>query len=535
MPFTIDRARLAQLSGEDRREAEEALKILDEVQRTNPLAFFEPHAKQLPFFEASTPIIAAFAGNRFGKTTALTVRALLECLDEDWLPQSIRRFKRWNKDNAPRGTQGRIVNPSFALLESVILPAFRQWTPAGALKGGSFDKAWKGPPDRKLQFDNGSFIQFMTHEQDDDKFGGAALHFVGYDEPPPRTIRDECNMRLADWNGYEMFACTPLKVNVAWMRRDIYKKREDADITVISGSIHDNPNVSEEGKLKALNSGDPRLRQAREFGHFVNVGGLIYPNFEDAVVDPIPPAFVAPNDVVIAIDPGVRNAAFIWGCFDSQDVGWIFDELLLQDKTVIDYVLGILRVNARWGLGAMSDREDLLNAIRNHQEEGIELADLADVQRQLEQIPEVPGTNRPDYVIDPAARSRSATNAQTVQAMLAAFGVGALPGDNAVEAGIMQVQQRLTWGRLRVSKDCRGLRDEADDYAAEDRDDGVLKPIKANDHRVDALRYLCQTRPWLPEIEEQAPDRQLGWVPGQAPKASMLRRPRGGHPMGSLA
>src|SRR4051812_39760680 len=107
MPFTIDRAKLASLTGEDRKEAEEALRILDEVQQTNPLAFFEPHSKQKPFFEASTPIVATFAGNRFGKTTALTVRLLIECLDEDWLPQSIRHLKRWNE---PRGTQCRIVN-----------------------------------------------------------------------------------------------------------------------------------------------------------------------------------------------------------------------------------------------------------------------------------------------------------------------------------------------------------------------------------------------------------------------------------------
>jgi hypothetical protein len=32
--------------------------------------------------------------------------------------------------------------------------------------------------------------------------------------------------RLVDYGGYELFAMTPLKANTGWIRREIFKKRE---------------------------------------------------------------------------------------------------------------------------------------------------------------------------------------------------------------------------------------------------------------------------------------------------------------------
>jgi hypothetical protein len=68
------------------------------------------------------------------------------------------------------------------------------------------------------------------------------------------------------------------------------------------------------------------------------------------------------------------------------------------------------------------------------------------------------------------------------------------------------------------SPECRGLRDEADEYAAEDRPDGEFKPIKQNDHRLDALRYLAMYRPFDHMLEIDAPSRTLGWVDGVEPE-----------------
>jgi hypothetical protein len=65
----------------------------------------------------------------------------------------------------------------------------------------------------------------------------------------------------------------------------------------------------------------------------VNVGGLIYPEFERCVVpEPWPAEFIRSLDVVVRVDPGIRNAGIVWVGYDRDNVAYVFAELLLQDK-----------------------------------------------------------------------------------------------------------------------------------------------------------------------------------------------------------
>jgi hypothetical protein len=122
------------------------------------------------------------------------------------------------------------------------------------------------------------------------------------------TGRRACGVSV-DYGGYEMFAMTPLDTNTGYVRREIYKKRESPDITVVRGSMHDNPTLD-----KATTRGGRwvdvgHLPAAREFGEFVDVGGLIYPEFERCVVEgAVRAEFIRSLDVVVGIDPGIRNA-----------------------------------------------------------------------------------------------------------------------------------------------------------------------------------------------------------------------------------
>jgi phage terminase large subunit-like protein len=495
--FKIDPSKLEGLDDETRARVRSHLEELQVLQELDPLQRFFPHSEpQLEFLRARTSVQAAFAGNRFGKTTALVCKSLIQAIPREELPRRLREFKIWE---AP--CYGRIVCPDrVATLEGVILPALRKWSPPHALKGGSFDKAWS-KEFRTLHFECGSWIQFMTYEMDVDKFGGAAMHFIGYDEPPPGDIRRECKMRLVDYGGFEMFAMTPLKANTGWVRREIWKRREAPNITVVRGSIHDNPTLNQAAKAEALEVHPEHERKAREFGDFLSFGGQIYPEFERCVLKaPVSPSFVQGLDVVVGIDPGIRNAGIVWVGFDGDNSAWVFDELLLQDKTPKDYAAAIRQRNARWGL---SD---------------------------------------PFYVVDPAARQRGQTNAETVMNLLIQEGIYANAGQNDRDAGFAQMRTRMAHGRFHVSPECRGLRDEADDYAAEEpgegKDDSHLVPVKGNDHRLDALRYAVMERVWDPVMEAQAPSRNLGWEPNVAPSADVLigHKPHGPvGPMGSMS
>lgn len=491
------------------------LAALDKLLTDNPLQGFEPHrckacgswegvgckahhAPQYEFLAAETRIVAAFAGNRFGKTTGLLIRALIDCVDPECLPEHLLPFKRWNLHNAPRGTFVRITVPSTNKIEGQMKEELRRWCPASQLVGDSIDKAWRGAPAYKVRFKNGSFIEFMSYEMDLDKFGGTARHLCGYDEPPPYLIRQECQYRLVDYGGREVFAMTPLKANVGWIKRDIFKKRGSPGITVVRGSIHDNPTLDQGAKDSALGDTTDIWRRAREFGDFVDVGGLIFNDYERWVVDPLDPEDLRGQDIVVGIDPGIRNAGFSWNAFDRENVCTVFDEALLQNATVEDYVADIRAKCARWGLR------------------------LADVT----------------FVIDPAARSRGQTNAESVESALARLGVYTVHGQNSVEAGINQINGRGAAGRYKVCSSCQYHRDQADEYAAEDREDGQFRVIKTNDHVLDAARYACMHRPWNLQEELAEASRNLGGYKRDFAPAARALVPvssSSGAPMGPLS
>jgi hypothetical protein len=108
-------------------------------------------------------------------------------------------------------------------------------------------------------------------------------------------------------------------------------------------------------------------------------------------------------------------------------------------------------------------------------------------------------------------------------------------GENALEAGVMEVNQRGNSGALEISPALVGLRDEADEYAMEDREDGVFKEKRNdNSHRADCLRYVCMYRTWNP-VEESERRKPLGWTPGTAPPLDFFQGRKEAVPMGDMS
>jgi len=113
---------------------------------------------------------------------------------------------------------------------------------------------------------------------------------------------------------------------------------------------------------------------------------------------------------------------------------------------------------------------------------------------------ELPDGTRPSpewLIIDPSAAS--------LRVELADQGVvNAFPANNEVLYGIQTVASVLDNGRLIVTDRCKGLIGEMSEYAwdAKATEKGEDKPMKINDHSVDALRYAVTStetnwRPYL--------------------------------------
>ena len=469
MSLKVDRAALEALSPDERQLVTAQLAAYEQLIVQNPLLAFRPHPKQAGFMASREPLKAFLGGNRSGKTTCGIVDDLVQLCDRGALPEHLQQFKKWEPPFFLR-----ILAPDFvSTMEGVIFQKLREWAPKGQLEGGGFDKAYDKQR-RMLWFSNGSWIQFLTFEQDLDKLGGAALHRVHYDEEPPAAHRRECLMRLIDYCGDELFTMTPLQ-GMSWMFDDIYEpfmKGKLRDATVMLVDMDDNPHLNQQTKERVLAGLSYEERVARKTGRFVHFAGMIYSDFSPSthVIPELDSEYFTKgpgkhSEVYVGIDPGQRHlAAVVWVEARPDGTLVVFDEVGLQGATVKDVCAEIQRHNSYWGIQ--------------------------------------PRMN----IIDPASRNVSHQTGRSDQMEYAEHGVMTVPGQNAVAPGIANVRGRLQEEALLVCANCDGLIDEIKKYrwksSRKSEDDPKEAPVKTNDHRLDALRYVCMARPMRPSVPD---------------------------------
>jgi hypothetical protein len=210
----------------------------------------------------------------------------------------------------------------------------------------------------------------------------------------------------------------------------------------------------------------PNQRQARKSGRFVAFAGLIYPEWrEGRFVRPQPDEIPQNAEVFCAIDPGYRFLCVVlYAYLDADDRMVVFDEIALEQAKVSDVCLQIRMRNERWGITPRW------------------------------------------YVIDPAARNRNSQTGRSDQAEFGDNGIHTIPAQNAVMAGINHVKERLGADKLEVSAACKELIAEFKRYRwvkdlSRSENAPSERPVKKDDHALDALRYMVMQRPLAPTPE----------------------------------
>ena len=457
----VNREQIERLPEEQREAARNLLQEYEQALRLNPLIGYVPHPKQREFHSSHKRMKAFLGGNRSGKTTAGILDDLIQAVDRDVLPDELQPYKRWEPP-----FYCRVVNPGFTMMEGVIFQKLREWCPKTQLLGGGFERGYDKQL-RKLYFKNGSWLEFLTYAQDLDVFGGAALHRVHYDEEPPRDIRTECRYRLIDYGGDELFTMTPLH-GMSWMFDEIYEPWTQGRLdkaTVVLVDMDDNPHLDQEAKVEALAGLSREEREARKSGRFVHFAGLIYDEFRRGGPEShvIPQAEIPENArVFVGIDPGMRHmAAVVWAYLDYDDTLVVFHELGMKGSRISEVAEAIHRTNTMYGI-------------------------------------------KPEwYVIDPAARNIMHQTGRSDQSEFVDDGIVTILGQNAVTAGINRVKERLETRRLLIMANCPMLIGQFRKYRwsspGRGEDEPKEKPVKTDDHLLDALRYLVMSRPQPPE------------------------------------
>jgi phage terminase large subunit-like protein len=506
--FEIDPAEFEKLSPAEQDQAIAQLRTAKELMKQNPLLGYVPHEGekewkikegieldgtesrgQMEFHEIKVPYGAYVGGNRSGKTHCGSADILIQALPEEFIPPWLRPYKRWGIEEQ---FKGRVVGVDLAYwLNSVVLPKLRGLVPREALWKGSWEKAWSDRL-RKLQFERGDYIDFLTHDMDVDAFAGAEKHMVWFDEEPPgdkgRQQYEESLGRVAEYDGDIRWTLTPL-LGLSFVYHELTdgfgNPRDDDECKVIRGDIDHNPHLSEKGRKRFLKrfEKEPLKLQARKEGRWVHFAGQIYPEFAERVH--VQPARAIPRaseqsmpavPIYGAIDPGIN---------EDHKVGIVF---------------------------AWLDGKDVLEVFHAHKESGWTVEDTAahfhNVCAALHFKPRW-------TVIDPSARNKAHATGRSVQDEYRKHGIHTIPGQNSREAGFNAVKERLRTERLVLhGESCDQLIHEFHEYRwkrsrGRSEDAPKAEPIKINDDLLDALRYLVMSMPRGPEPVEQDPDRGL--------------------------
>jgi phage terminase large subunit-like protein len=291
-----------------------------------------------------------------------------------------------------------------------------------------------------------STIQLKSYDQRREAFQGTEQDLIWLDEEAPLDIYAECLLRTMTTGGRMLCTFTPLmgltEMVLSFMPGGKLPEDQDKGKFVISATWDDAPHLSDEEKEELWKSIPLYQRDARSKGIPQLGSGAIYPVLEeDVVVKPfeIPPYWPK----AYGFDVGWNRTAAIWCALDRDaDVAYLWSEHY-RGQAEPSVHADAIRARGEWIFGA----------------------------------------------IDPAARGRSQEDGARLYQTYIDLGLNLIEAENAVEAGIHEVYQRLSSGRLKVFDTLENWLGEYRIY----RRDEKGKVVKMDDHLMDATRYLVMS------------------------------------------
>lgn len=285
-----------------------------------------------------------------------------------------------------------------------------------------------------------SLLQFQSYDQGREKFQATARHFVLLDEEPPLSIYLECLLRTMTTDGLVLSTFTPLK-GISHTVLHIRAQEKEGLASIINATWDDAPHLSQKDKDELFLSLPPHQREARSKGVPALGSGAVYPVPESDII-------CEPFEI-----PGFYE--FCYGL----DVGW-------NNTAAVDI--------------AFNRDYDIAYVVNEYKRGQVEPAVHA---QAIKAFGEIPG------VIDPASRGRNQKDGDDLLTIYKELGLKLTPADNGVSAGLLEVYQRLSSGRLKIFSSCTQTLEEYRLYRRDEK--GNI--VKENDHLMDALRYAIMS------------------------------------------
>lgn len=277
----------------------------------------------------------------------------------------------------------------------------------------------------------------------------------------PQSFVNQVLARCSVKGSKYWFNCNPEGPN-HWFKVEWIDKAKEKNILHLHFTMDDNPSLDEETKERYRKMFVGVFFQRFILGLWVLADGIIYPNFD------LKKHTIKEKDI-----PGNFDSFYV-----TSDYGITNPQVFL--------LCGIKYINSKPHLYVLQEYYNKgKKKNKKGQEENIVKTDTLFLKDYLEMVE---GLDIKRVIIDPSATSLINLFRQNA--------IKVRPADNSVIDGINVVLNWLDEVRIHiVAENCPELLKEFDAYIWDEKaqERGVDKPVKENDHALDALRYILQT------------------------------------------
>lgn len=439
-------------------EIEALLRDLDRVESRRRLADYRPYPKQAAFHAAGAGHRERLlrAGNQLGKTWCGGAEAAIHLTGRYPAWWQGRRWGRpvaaWAaghtgeavRDTVQRVLLGRPGSPGSGMLPADAVVECR----AARGQAGLFDTITVAHAT-----DGTSLLKFKSYDQGRERWQGETLDFVWFDEEPPLPVYTEGLARTNATGGLAWLTFTPLLGMSDVVRRFLMERSPDRSDTCMT--IDDARHIPPEQRARIVAAYPPHEREARARGVPALGQGRIFPVAEEAIAVP---AFAVPGH---------------WPQIGALDFGW--DHPTAAVRLAWDRDADIVYVTASYRL-----------------REAVPLVHAAALKPWgLLRGGEGAGRQWLPWAWPQDGLQHSKDSGERLAAQYRAQGLDLLPepacfddGSAGVEAGLMEMLERMQTGRLKVFAH---LGDWFEEFRLYHRRDGRV--VKLNDDLLSATRY----------------------------------------------
>lgn len=297
------------------RELVETLEVAAQRRRYRRMDFYEPYPKQQDFLDLGLTKSERLlmAGNQNGKTITGAFETACHLTGEypDWW-----LGKRWDRPTkgwaaGESSTLVRDVQQKYLCGEPGVVDAFgtgmipkEAFVDKPSLARGVTDAYDTIQVQHKTngKLDGTSVLRFKSYEQGREKFQGETIDFAWMDEEPDEDIYSEIITRLVATQGISWLTFTPLKGMSSVVRR--FLNEHEPHRGIVQMTIEDAKHIPPEERARIIASWPAHEREARAKGVPMLGSGRIFQISEEAISE-----------------PGITHVPIYWGKLWAIDFG----------------------------------------------------------------------------------------------------------------------------------------------------------------------------------------------------------------------